>query len=72
MTQLINDIKHSGNARLKRHPVKLTALIYLREALLEERYEECPVFIRIAREFGARPIEVRYLLEDPRRHPGDG
>ncbi|OGW79466.1 MAG: hypothetical protein A3G33_00330 [Omnitrophica bacterium RIFCSPLOWO2_12_FULL_44_17] len=55
--------------RVTRNPVKLTALLYLREALLGERYEECPEFIRIAREFGARANEIQSLLEDPRRNP---
>jgi hypothetical protein len=52
-----------------RDPVKLTALIYLREALLGERYEECGEFVSIAKEFGALDSEIRTLLEDPRRHP---
>ncbi len=56
-------------ARGERHPLRLTALLYLREALLEERYEECATAIEIAREFGAQPIEIRLLLEDPRRQP---
>ena len=55
--------------RRNRDPVKLTALLYLREALLGERYEECGYFIAIAREFGALDREVLALLEDPRRHP---
>lgn len=52
-----------------RDPVKLTALIYLREALIGGRYEECAEFIAIAKEFGALNEEIRLLLEDPRRHP---
>lgn len=56
-------------ARIRRDPVKLTALLYLREALLEERYEACAEFIAIAREFGAQPFEIDQLLEDPRRMP---
>ena len=55
--------------RIKRHPVKLTALLYLREALGAERYEECAEFIAIAHEFGAKPFEVQDILEDPRRVP---
>lgn len=53
-----------------RHPVKMTALIYLREALLNEVYEDCPLAIEIAREFGAQEFEIQNLLEDPRRRPG--
>ena len=55
--------------RIKKHPVKLTALLYLREALLAERYEECAELIAVAKEFGAELFEVQYLLEDPRREP---
>lgn len=54
---------------LRRDPVKLTALLYLREALLLERYEECGEFIKIAREFGAHEYEIQRLLEDARRTP---
>ena len=57
------------NRRRSRDPVKLTALIYLREALIAERYEDCAEFIAIAKEFGAIDGEIRILLEDSRRHP---
>ena len=57
------------NKRRTRDPVKLTALIYLREALISEIYENCANFIAIAKEFGALDEEIRVLLEDPRRHP---
>ena len=49
------------------HPVKLTALLYLKEALLNERYEESLELIQTAKEFGAKEMEIRNLLEDPRR-----
>ena len=52
-----------------KHPVKLTALLYLKEAIAQERYEDCAEIIGIAKEFGAADIEIRYLLEDPRRNP---
>ena len=52
-----------------RDPVKLTALLYLRDALLGERYEECADIIAIAVEFGASDREIRFLLEDARRKP---
>jgi len=59
----------SRRRRRVRNPIKLTALVYLREALNQERYEECPEIIRIAKEFGAQNDEIKLLLEDPRRHP---
>ena len=55
--------------RTSRHPVKLTALLYLKEALLNEVYEDCPLAIEIATEFGAEDFEIENLLEDPRRNP---
>ena len=51
------------------HPVKFSALLTLREALVQERYEECAEIIAIAKEFGARDREIYYLLEDLRRRP---
>lgn len=65
-------LSSTGIARFRRRtrdPVKLTALIYLREALIGARYEDCAEFIAIAKEFGALDDEIRVLLEDPRRHP---
>ncbi len=59
-----------NNKIWRRHPVKMTALLYLREALLEEAYEQCAQLVRIARDFGATEIELKRLLEDPKRAPG--
>ena len=69
MIPATNSARFAGILRVKKHPVKLTALLCLQEALLAERYEECADCIAIAQEFGAQPFEVRYLLEDPRRNP---
>ncbi len=55
--------------KVRRHPVKLTALLYLREALRAQRYELCPEFIATAKEFGAKEREIEELLEDARRMP---
>lgn len=52
-----------------RDPVKLTALLYLKEALQKEQYEICAELIWLARDLGAADFEVRDLLEDPRRKP---
>ena len=53
----------------KNHPLRLTALLALKETLLREQYEECAEIVALAKEFGAGEIEVYYLLEDPRRNP---
>ena len=57
-------------ARRTPHPLKMTALLYLKEALLKEQYEECAAIVATAREFGALDWEIRLLLEDPKRSPG--
>lgn len=56
--------------QVEKHPIKLTALLYLKEGLAKERYETLPEIIAVAREFGAAPFEIQDLLEDPRRSPG--
>ena len=68
---MLKTMKNAG-ARIGsvKHPVKLTALLYLKEALLKERYEICAEVIALAQEFGATNSEVQGLLEDPRRTPG--
>ena len=50
------------------HPVKFTSLLYLGEALHREQFEECPVMINIAFEFGASPKEVEKIISDYVRH----
>ena len=56
-------------ARAQRHPLRLTALLALVQALQTEQYEECAEIIAIAREFGAGENEIASLLEDRRRVP---
>lgn len=62
------EVKRQGGRAVWRgngDPVKLTALLYLKEALLQERYEDCAEFVAVAREFGALPVEIRTVLENP-------
>ena len=69
---MIRTMKNSGvlaQFRTQKHPVKQTALLYLKEALLKEQYEGCAEIIAAAKEFGASANEIRYLLEDSRRSP---
>ncbi len=70
---MLKTIQNPGGQNRKpvvKHPVKLTALVYLKEALLKEKYEDCSEIVAIAKEFGAADFEVQDLLEDPRRTPG--
>ena len=67
MTQLARAFNLAN--RVRRHPLKVSALWALKEVLLLEKYEECAEIIAIAKEFGAKDYEIYYLLEDPRRNP---
>lgn len=51
-------------------PIKLTALLYLKEALLKEDFESCKEIIEQAKELGAADFEIQDLLENPKRSPG--
>lgn len=70
MLETINQHGIQFRRRVVKHPIKLTALLYLKEALVNQRYEECPAILDVAREFGALEYEIQDLLEDPRRSPG--
>ena len=50
------------SASPKTHPVKLTALAYIREALVKEHYEAMKELVAIAQEFGADVWEIRKVL----------
>ena len=68
---MIKTMPNAGGRRTRksRHPLKLTALFYLKEALVREQYEKCAEIVELAQEFGAVPYEIQDLLEDPRRSP---
>ena len=55
--------------RKQGHPLKVTALWYLKEALVREQYEKCAEIVATAKEFGASELDINLLLEDPRRSP---
>ncbi len=52
-----NDGLYTGNEALR-----VTALSYLKEALVKERYEECAELIASAKDFGASTRDVRVLI----------
>ena len=45
------------------HVVVMTALVYLREALAMEQYEECRQIITLAQEFGATELQIQQTLQ---------
>ena len=46
-----------------RHVVLMTALVYLREALAMEQYEECREIIALAQGFGATELQIQQALQ---------
>ena len=70
MLETIRNAYPQRRKAVNKNPVKLTALLYLKEALTKQQYEACPDIIAVAKEFGAAEVEVQDLLEDPRRRPG--
>ena len=70
MQHTLANVNQPKRRPVVKNPVKLTALLYLKEALTKQWYELCPEIIGIAKEFGASDSEVHDLLEDPRRRPG--
>ncbi len=42
--------------------LKATALLYLKEALVKEEYEDCSNLIQNAEDFGAEALEINELI----------
>ncbi len=70
MSKIMKRGFHDLRAGRAENPLKLTALLYLKEALVKEQYEICRDIVSTAKEYGATEAEIRNLLEDPRRSPG--
>ena len=59
--ETMNQTNFTNNNRIANyleHPVKVTALEYLKEALHTERYEDCWQILEVAKEFGANNNEI--------------
>lgn len=56
--------KKTNSFRLTDNVLKATALVYLKEALFRQKYEQCAELIRSAKEFGAGEEEVRGVIEE--------
>lgn len=44
--------------------LKATSLLYFKEALLNQQYEDCAELIRAAKSFGARPGEISRVIAE--------
>ena len=52
--------------------LKLTSLLYLKEALQKEQYEDCAELIEKAREFGANTSDISQIIADYIRRLNNG
>jgi len=60
--------KNEQNKPIARDEVlKVTTLLYFKEALLRERYEDCAELIRIAKGFGAEQSEISGVIAESNR-----
>ena len=62
-----NNVTLNGNVNgqfYSNQVLKLTSLIYLKEALLAQRYENCAGLIREAKGFGAQQGEISALISE--------
>jgi len=53
---------NEGNKLTAANTLKATALLYLKEALLKERYETCADLIQRAKRYGATQNEISLAL----------
>lgn len=44
--------------------LKVTSLLYFKDALLNQRYEDCAELIRAAKSFGAQPGEISRVIAE--------
>ena len=44
--------------------LKATSLLYFKDALLNQRYEDCAELIRTAKSFGAQPGEISRIIAE--------
>ncbi len=44
--------------------LKATSLLYFKDALLNQRYEDCAELIRAAKSFGAQPGEISRIIAE--------
>ena len=61
------------NTAFKNKPIardevlKTTSLLYFKEALFNEEYEDCKELVWIAKRFGARKDDIRKVIADSNR-----
>ncbi len=59
--RILNALRERGSAPAD-PLLKVTSLLYLKDALERERYEECPGLIQCAQSYGASRSDVRRTI----------
>jgi len=60
--------KYEKNKPIARDEVlKVTSLLYFKDALFNEKYEDCRELVRIAKRFGARKTDIRRVIAESNR-----
>lgn len=54
--------KTNRNLNSRENLLKVTALLYLKEALYKEKYEECPELIEVAKRYGVEQEEIQKVI----------
>lgn len=52
--------------------LKATSLLYFKDALFNQRYEDCAELIRAAKSFGAQPGEIGRIIAEVTGHNTGG
>lgn len=53
-----------GDAVVYDRVLKVTSLLYFKDALLNQRYEDCAELIRAAKSFGVQPGEISRIIAE--------
>lgn len=56
--------KNNNPPKVQDELLKVTALLYLKEALVNQEYEQCPVLIKTAQRFGAGKQDIRKVIDE--------
>lgn len=62
MRNFLTSNQHQQKSSNHDQILKVTALLYLKEALIKEEYEDCSNLIQNAKDFGAEDKEISELI----------
>ncbi len=54
----------SNNPKAPDELLKTTSLLYFKEALRNQQFEQCPTLIKTAKRFGAQSADIRKVIDE--------